>query len=244
MGVRKKPNPDGFDLTDFEWWGGEPPRMPDSHDALAHDLACYLGKPDLMACGGKWLTWENVTMRDGCRPDVYAMEACINRRPESRAYEVKFTRSDFLKDIKSGKYKKYEQFADRCFFAAPKGLIDKKEVPEGFGLMERSENGWNMSKRASKKTIKYDIDLFHILVIRDRNRAPWKTHNLRWEEHKKGGHYILKKDVFIGFMEVLETYRDWHGRRISNEALYDPVKDKTTKNIIDLITHNVKEMFQ
>ena len=115
------------------------------HDALAQDLSRHL------TCGqsrGR-MAWCDVQLgpSGSPRPDVYVLD-CSFTNPNPTAYEVKVSRSDFLSDVTSGKFQKYYKFASRVVFAVPKGLIKKTEVPDGCGLIERSEKSWRNTRRA------------------------------------------------------------------------------------------------
>lgn len=70
-------------------------------------------------------------------------------KPRPTIYEVKVSRSDFLSDIRSDKWERYVPYSKRLYFATPKDLVDKGEVPKGAGLMYRNENGW-YSVKASR----------------------------------------------------------------------------------------------
>ena len=67
-------------------------------------------------------------------------------RPSPACYEVKVSRADFLADMRKKKYGRYEPFAERCYFAAPVRLIDKQELPDGWGLIWRGPKGWYVVK--------------------------------------------------------------------------------------------------
>lgn len=133
------------------------PVMPDTHDGLAADLAaCLFWTRDS-------LTWENVEMirptatkRWGggyvCRPDVVALPVTGAKhagRARLDLYEVKVTRADFRSDMRSGKWKAYPEIAGRAYFAAPRGLLDRKEIPDPMGLIERGPGGWRVRKQAA-----------------------------------------------------------------------------------------------
>jgi hypothetical protein len=52
-------------------------------------------------------------------------------RPQITVYEVKVSRSDFLRD---GKYQCYLPYCNEFYFVVPKGLIKKEELPTEVGL--------------------------------------------------------------------------------------------------------------
>jgi len=69
---------------------------------------------------------------DFCRFDCLIV---IGNRQRIRGYEFKVDRSDFLKEIKTGKWKQYLEYCHTFSFVCPKGLIKKSEVPSKVGLL-------------------------------------------------------------------------------------------------------------
>jgi hypothetical protein len=113
------------------------------HDALAADLASYLrgmAKPAMV-----WLDMQ-LGPQGSMRPDVFAIDKTYTAL-STRAYEVKVSRSDFLADATKGKAQGYRSVAGALTFAAPKGLLKREEVPDGCGLIERSESGWRWARK-------------------------------------------------------------------------------------------------
>ena len=70
-------------------------------------------------------------------------------------YEVKVTRSDFLQDVKKGKYKKYLPYCNRLYFAVVGDIVNKNEIPEGVGLIKYGKNGWHTVKAPKKREIEF-----------------------------------------------------------------------------------------
>ncbi len=121
---------------------------------LQYDLAEHLR-------GSGWLTFTEIEVpgteasygrergsTTSGRVDVAALKPGAYSRKDLRAYEVKVSRSDFLNDVNSQKYKRYLQVFHRVYFAVPKGLVTKDELPDGVGLITRSEKGWHVLKAA------------------------------------------------------------------------------------------------
>ena len=52
---------------------------------------------------------------------------------ETRGYEIKISRADFLQDKK---WESYLKFCNWFYFVAPVGIIDPEELPESIGLIE------------------------------------------------------------------------------------------------------------
>lgn len=123
-----------------------------THNDLASSLAAHLRSK---VCDHR-VTWENLGFSDWskdyklhCRPDVFSIRPTLsveNCRPWT--HEVKVSRGDFLSDLRSGKWKQYQQFSCRVFFAAPKDLIKPSELPPEAGLWEYDQMRWLLVKPA------------------------------------------------------------------------------------------------
>ncbi len=125
-----------FPRTPWDGW---------THDALAHDLALWLQYTR------RRVTWENMEVVMGSRPDVYSLNrtfSCRNALPW--VHEVKVNRSDFLTEMKSQKWIKYLSYCTQLYFACPLGLILPKELPKGVGLWVRHNNWWEVRKGARR----------------------------------------------------------------------------------------------
>lgn len=82
------------------------------------------------------------------RADVYAVD--VSYTSESTIYELKVARSDFKRDVGAGKYQAYLKFCHRLYFATPKGLVTRAEIPADAGLIEWNGQGWRAAKGAPK----------------------------------------------------------------------------------------------
>lgn len=101
---------------------------------------------------GSWPEWVAVPEIEakgagGQRLDVLAVRRSY-RNPEVRGCEVKVTRSDFNKDVDTGKYRGYLAVCNTLYFCVPSGLVKKHEVPHDAGLMVWSGRKWSVIKRA------------------------------------------------------------------------------------------------
>lgn len=111
------------------------------HDELASDLANYLRETRGV------LAWEDMQLgpAGSARPDVYTIPKSYSKfRP--MVYECKVSVSDFRADITKGKWHNYLKYACGVVFAVPSGLITKNDLPDGCGLIVRSDASWRMSK--------------------------------------------------------------------------------------------------
>lgn len=96
------------------------------------------------------------------------------QRHERVAIEVKVTRADYRSetDLKRGPA---EAAAHRCAYAAPAGLIDPATLPEGWGLIEVSEDGRTTWKvKAVRRVPTADLDYLISAGFRRASRAEEK----------------------------------------------------------------------
>ena len=69
------------------------------------------------------------------RIDAWAMDTWASR--EAVAFEVKVSRSDWLRELKKPEKREAAmRRSERFYFAAPAGLVRPEEIPEGCGLVE------------------------------------------------------------------------------------------------------------
>lgn len=113
-----------------------------THDGLLADLAAYLRQnPSNMV-------WTDMPMGPGGseRPDAFVLPKSF-AQPHPLTYEIKVSVGDYRGDVTSGKWQKYLKYSAGVIFAVPQGLIDKKDLPQGCGLIVRGPETWRMSKR-------------------------------------------------------------------------------------------------
>nr|DAH57955.1 MAG TPA: DNA repair protein MmcB-like protein [Caudoviricetes sp.] len=119
-----------------------------THDALQEDLAQYLRDKT------QRMVWTNMQMgpAGSPRPDAYSLPFSFTRFTPL-AYEVKISVADFRRDVTAGKWQSYLRYAAGVTFAAPAGLIAKGDIPEGCGLLLRSEAGWRAVKAPTLRPV-------------------------------------------------------------------------------------------
>lgn len=125
-------------------------------------------------------------------------------------YEVKISRSDFLRDAK---FYTYEILVNCLYIVCPKGMIDRKEVPESVGLMyyDPEKKTITTKKKAIYRKIEYSADmLLYIIYCRlDSDRYP--------------------------FHENREAYfREWVENKIDNKELGRAVRSKMVDELYRL----------
>ena len=123
-----------------------------THKELAEDLADYLDTIFTeVSLGSVWLSRvkksRNIKSLPVQRADVIVVKPSYNKF-RLTIYEVKATRSDFLSDIRTGKWKGYLDHCHRFYFAIQEGIASKNEIPKQAGLLVRDKKGWTVLKRA------------------------------------------------------------------------------------------------
>ena len=86
----------------------------------------------------EWASFPELAIHDW-RIDFWTINAYRSNAGHAVAYEVKATRADWLKELENPA-KRGAAFdnSHEAWFAAPAGIINKDEVPEGWGLMTYS----------------------------------------------------------------------------------------------------------
>lgn len=134
------------------------------HEKLAEDLAFNLGGTPYLdvPLGSIYL---NKTIQ---RADVITIKPSYNRFCLS-IYEVKHSRSDFLSDIRTDKWKGYLPHCHRFYFAVEKGVATKEDIPEPAGLIIRGDKGWKVVKSAKVQDITIPQDtMLSLLFMKER----------------------------------------------------------------------------
>lgn len=89
-------------------------------------------------------------------------------------YEVKVSRSDFLRD---SKFYTYEELCNCLYVVCPKGMIDRTELPESVGLMyyDAEKKTLTTRKKAIYRKIEYTPDLLLYIIFSrlDSDRYPF-----------------------------------------------------------------------
>lgn len=122
--------------------------------ALARDLA------ESLRTGREYLrTWLEVETTGGAdtasgRMDVFAMRPRWGGLHDTRAYEVKVNRRDFVGDVRAMKFTKSFAYCRRFYYAVPSGLVTKTEVPPGCGLIVKTERGgWRVMVQPAMRDV-------------------------------------------------------------------------------------------
>lgn len=79
-------------------------------------------------------------------------------------YEVKISRSDFLRDAK---FYTYEELCNCLYIVCPKGMIDRTEIPESVGLMyyDADKKAITTKKKAIFRKIEYSPEMLLYIIF-------------------------------------------------------------------------------
>lgn len=135
-------------------------------------------------------------------------------RPEIRGYEIKVSRSDFLRD---NKYSQYLPYFHEFYFVVPAGMVQRQEIEENIGLMwYNPETGVITTKRkAVWRNIEVDaLMLLYIIMYRlDSDRVPF-------------------------YSSKTEYWQDWAAGRLNDRELGYKVRSKLLDRINELEQEN------
>ncbi len=127
--------------------------------------------------------------------------------PRIVGYEIKVSRSDFLKD---NKYSLYLPYFHEFYFVVPSGMVQRHEVEENIGLIwcNPATGSLITKKKAIWRNIEIDANmLLYIIMNRlDNDRIPF-------------------------YSEQAEYWRGWLKNKISNQELGWKVKSKLLEEI-------------
>lgn len=115
--------------------------------------------------------------------DGFAMTRSWSR-PCIKIYEVKVSRSDFLRD---NKWNLYKQYCNELYFVVPKGLIEKTELPDDVGLIYYNRDGTRKlvtKQKARWRDIEEPIDVYKYLIYSrlEQDRIPFYNSRKEWAE--------------------------------------------------------------
>ena len=145
-------------------------------------------------------------------------------------YEIKVSRSDFLRDAK---FYTYEELCNCLYVVCPKGMIDRTELPESVGLMyyDREKKTITTKKKAIYRKIEYTPDLLlYIIYSRlDSDRYPFFSEKQEYfkaylegkAENRSLGRFMKSKllEENIRLERELETVRHFQGKYEDYKAI-------------------------
>jgi len=147
-------------------------------------------------------------------------------------YEVKISRSDFNADINKGKYQAYFDHCSQLYFAAPKGLITKDEVPEGTGLIVRGDHGWRVIKAAPRRENIPSVELLLKLLMRG-----YEDRLVQWKQADR-----LKNLEYKGLKEAGRQFGIKVARDLENASELIEQADKIREEVGNLLGNDYKSI--
>jgi len=113
-----------------------------------------------------------------------AIADVVNIRPSFTRFcvdifEVKVSRADLMKDIKTEKYKKYLPFCHRFYYACESGICKTAEIPPECGLYIHGKISWRCTKGSDVSDIDIPVEFLMALIF-------YKKKN-----------YVLKNKLFM-----------------------------------------------
>lgn len=188
-----------------------------THSDLVEDLAEHLENGDYIArevgYGSSWAGSCPI-------PDVVRIRKSY-ARPDFVIYEVKAQRSDFLSELRSGKWLDYLPHCTRFYFATPsKGVVaNKSEIPEGAGWISRSANTW--TSRITPKIRSYEPDWVPLLALlmAEHNLLLRTQSELRAERKSKHRVNIMRNKKL--WSKMMSYERDLERRKTIRTQLMD-----------------------
>lgn len=130
--------------------------------------------------------------------------------PKIVGYEIKVSRSDFLKD---NKYSLYLPYFHEFYFVTPTGMVQRTEIEENIGLIWYNPATGNLTtkKKAVYRNIEIDAAMLLYIIM---NR--------------------LESDRIPFYSDKAEYWKDWLANKISNQELAWKVKSKLLARICEL----------
>lgn len=224
-----------------------------SHNILVQSLRDYLDFPDGILGKGVF-SLSDFSMGIGNR-NGHADVVTINTSYSNSlftVYEVKSSKSDFRADINKGKYLKYLEVCNRLFFAAPKGIITKNDLPDGIGLMTYDpEKGWRTTKGATVKQMEIPNDVL-IKFIWANNRKRLEIRDLSRKRIMKENQTLRERAWNIGheIAEAVENRDDvlWKKQYDRLKEDQDEIVEKIKESLgikyfyIDTVCEQIKKL--
>lgn len=135
-------------------------------------------------------------------------------RQQIRGYEIKISRSDFLRNAK---YSRYLPYFHEFYFVTPTGMVQRQEVEENIGLIwyNPQTGGLTTKKKAVYRDIEIDALMLYYIIM-----------------------YRLESDRLPFHSTQAEYWKDWLNNKISNRDLGWQVNSKLLNQIRELEQEN------
>jgi hypothetical protein len=150
--------------------------------------------------------------------DFWTINTWPSKGLKTIGYEIKVSRSDFARELENPRKRKaLEEVCHECYFAAPKGLIDPRELPEGWGLIEAT-NVLRIAVRAPQKSEpKLDWDLLAVILRRARAQVEDCESQMAKAIDIKAKHENPEAYIAEEIAKRLESEKDRFQRKLKQE---------------------------
>lgn len=167
--------------------------------------------------------------------DAWAM-AKSWAHPQTTGYEVKVSRSDFLRDQK---WTSYLPFCNSFYFVAPRGIIARDEVPEQAGLLEVAGTGTRLFSR-KKAPFRPDVEdaafryvlMWRSKIGREHEEVSERDYWRRWLE-ERAEDQDLGRAVAGRIGELAQKLRSRNAELESLMHTYDQIREALREAGID-----------
>lgn len=206
-----------------------------NHDALAEDLAICKQTSFLDTPLG------SVQIDHAQRADVLEVKPSYTRFCVS-IYEIKISRADFQKDIRTGKWKGYLDHCHRFYFAVPSGLVKPEEIPKGAGLIVRGEKGWKTLIAAER--LQHDIPEMTLMsLIFSRQKGFFRSAQYREKLYDSLRWKYDSNKLFIGLganvADALQNKLDYERERANYEYMVEDIKNKVREGLGETVEYTL-----
>lgn len=152
--------------------------------------------------------------------DFWTINTWPSKGLKTIGYEIKVSRSDFARELENPRKRKaLEEVCHECYFAAPKGLIDPRELPEGWGLIEASSVLRIAVRAPQKAEPKLDWDLLAVILRRARAQVEDCETKMSKAIEIKAKHEDPEAYIAEEIAKRLDSERDRFCRRLKQEIV-------------------------
>jgi len=215
------------------------------HDKTAEELALYVGPTPFLGVplGSCWLAkWDEETRRVNgpARADVITIKPSYTRFCIS-IFEVKVSRSDFLSDIRSEKWRSYLPHCHRFYFATVGDIVKKTDIPDEAGWIHKGDNGWSFRKGIKAReneiplqTLQSILFMRQRMTVRDRQIAMMEeAYRKELSGEKNELAKIIGKEVADSFAKRVEYKKlcDRAEHRLEMMKMYAESFEETLQSV-------------
>ncbi len=136
----------------------------------------------------EWIFLVEQLMPNGTYVDAFALNCYASKGFKRVAYEIKVSRGDFLNEHKHpNKRTAGMEYSHEFYFAAPAGMLDRLDIPEGCGLLEVQTDGSTRIALKPPKKEQPPKNCSALLALAARNASGWRINRDRvrdWENFR------------------------------------------------------------